>query len=63
VKKQSDDDHGEAYNKIAALAAEMHAERPDLTFEKCFEKVYTSPANREIAKAERIANRPVATWG
>ena len=61
VKKRADDDHGEAYEKLARLAEQMHVERPELTFAQCFEKIFTSPANREIAKAERIANRPVAT--
>ena len=60
VDKMDDEDHGEAYEKLAALAEQMHAERPELTFAKCFEKIYTSREHRGLAEAERRANRPSA---
>jgi hypothetical protein len=54
----SDEDGGEAYQKLARLAEEMSTTTGE-TFAKCFEKVYLAPANRETAEAERRANRPI----
>jgi 7-keto-8-aminopelargonate synthetase-like enzyme len=43
-----------AYAEMEAKAAEYHKTHPELSIHQCFEKVYTDPANREIAKRERM---------
>jgi hypothetical protein len=58
----NEEENGEAYEKLCKLASDMHAEQPHLTFEKCFEKIYLSSEHRELATAERLANRPRASW-
>jgi hypothetical protein len=43
-----------AYAELQAKAAEYRKAHPELTDAQAFEKVYTDPANREIAKRERF---------
>jgi hypothetical protein len=52
VAKRARDD---AFDAIAAKAAELHKAMPSLTYEKCFARAYADPANRSFAKAERGA--------
>jgi hypothetical protein len=56
----SDEDGGEAYQKILALAEEAHAAAPEQSVAQHFAKIFSSHEHRELAKAERKENRPVA---
>ncbi len=42
---------------LEGKAAEYRKAHPELTEEQAFAKVYSDPANREAAAAERLANR------
>ena len=63
-RAEADDNEndGEAYEKLCKLAADMQAERPELTFAQHFAKIYTSREHRGLAEAERRENRPSASW-
>jgi hypothetical protein len=37
-------------------AEEYRNSHPELSIAQCFEKVFTAPANRELAKRERAEN-------
>jgi hypothetical protein len=39
-------------------AEEYRNAHPDLSVAQCFEKVFTAPANRELAKRERMESAP-----
>jgi ribosomal protein L20A (L18A) len=43
-----------AYGELDALAVDLRKSQPHLTHAQAFEKVYTDPANRDLAKRERI---------
>jgi hypothetical protein len=45
---------------LNAKAAEYRKAHPELSEEQAFAKVYSDPANRKLAQAERRKNRPVA---
>jgi Putative phage serine protease XkdF len=45
-------------DKLRELAADLHKSEPLLSHEQAFAKVYTDPANRALARAERAENRP-----
>jgi hypothetical protein len=47
-----------ALTVLNGLATALQNERPELSFEAAFAKIYSDPANAEIAKIERSANRP-----
>ena len=51
---------GDAYGKLLAKAEEARRADPSLTREQSFAKIYADPANVELARAERAANRPHA---
>ena len=51
---------GSAMNALVAKAAELRQREPSLTPAQSFAKVYSDPANVELARAERAANRPHA---
>jgi hypothetical protein len=53
---------GTAYDQLNAKASEYRKAHPELelTQEQAFSKIFVDPANRELARAERAANRPVA---
>jgi hypothetical protein len=48
----------DATSAIEAKADELRAANPELTKEMAFARAYSDPKNRELAKAERLANRP-----
>ena len=54
----ADEDGGEAYQKMMALAEDAHAAQPEQSVAQHFAKIYSSFEHRELAKAERRANRP-----
>jgi hypothetical protein len=43
-----------AYGALMVKAEEYRNAHPDLTIHQCFEKVFTAPQNRELAKRERV---------
>jgi hypothetical protein len=45
---------------LKAKAEELRKSNPSLSPEQAFAKVYSDPANRKLAQAERRKNRPVA---
>jgi hypothetical protein len=47
-----------AYDELMAKAAELRKTQPNLTEAQAFDKVYTDPANIEIAKRERVESAP-----
>lgn len=47
-----------AYGELMAKAAEYRKAHPELTEAQAFEKVYTNPANVELAKRERVESAP-----
>jgi hypothetical protein len=49
---------GAAYDELMAKAAEYRNAHPELSISQAFEKIYTAPANRELAKRERIESAP-----
>ncbi len=49
-----------AYGQLVAKAAELRKADPKLTDAQAFAKVYADPANVELAKRERLENRPAA---
>jgi hypothetical protein len=49
-----------AYDEIVAKAEELRKIEKTLTPAQAFEKVYTDPANVELARRERLENRPAA---
>lgn len=49
-----------AYNELVAKAEELRKKDPNLTKEQAFSKVYSDPANADLAKRERAENRPNA---
>ena len=49
---------GSAYDRLMEKAERLRAFDPDLTLEQAFAKVYTNPANTELAQQERRENRP-----
>jgi hypothetical protein len=49
---------GTAFDQLSAKASEYRKDHPELTGEQSFAKVFSDPANRELARAERAANRP-----
>jgi hypothetical protein len=54
------DNATDALAALERLATALRRQYPELTREKAFAKVYTDPANRALAAAERRQNRPVA---
>jgi hypothetical protein len=50
-----------AYDELMAKADELRKRDPSLRQDQAFTKVYTDPANREIAGRERRENRPIAS--
>jgi hypothetical protein len=51
---------GDALSKLEQLGAEVRKRNPQLTKAQAFSKAYSDPANVELVKAERRANRPRA---
>jgi hypothetical protein len=51
-------DRGSAYGDLMEKAEEYRNAHPELSIAQCFEKVFTAPANRELAKRERIESAP-----
>jgi hypothetical protein len=49
-------DRGSAYGDLMAKAEEYRNSHPNLSIAQAFEKVFTAPANRELAKRERVEN-------
>jgi ribosomal protein L20A (L18A) len=49
-------DRGTAYGELMAKAEEYRNAHPALSIAQAFEKVFTAPANRELAKRERVEN-------
>jgi hypothetical protein len=49
-----------AYDQLLAKAEAPRKDQPELSEAQAFEKVYTAPANRELAKRERAEAR--ASW-
>jgi hypothetical protein len=49
-------DRGSAYGDLMAKAEEYRNAHPALSIAQAFEKVFTAPANRELAKRERVEN-------
>jgi hypothetical protein len=49
-------DRGSAYNDLMQKAEEYRDAHPELSIAQAFEKVFTAPANRELAKRERREN-------
>jgi hypothetical protein len=47
-----------AYDALMVKAEEYRNAHPELSISQCFEKVFTAPANRELAKRERIESAP-----
>jgi hypothetical protein len=47
-----------AYGKLTAMAEQLHALSPELTFAQAFARVYMHPENAALAEAERRHNRP-----
>ena len=58
-KQDIDADEPDAYAQLQALVAEQHSKFPYMTKEQLFAMVYSDPANRKLAEAERRQNRPV----
>jgi hypothetical protein len=56
--KAADRGLNSAYGELQAKAAELRKVRPELSEAQAFEKVFTAPANRELAKRERIESAP-----
>jgi hypothetical protein len=50
-----------AIDRLNKLADELRERQPDLSKAQAFSAVYLDSANRELAKAERSENRPVAS--
>jgi hypothetical protein len=65
-RAEADDDEagegGQHYEKLLKLAEDAHAAEPEKSVAQHFEKIYTSREHRELAMAERKANRPTAAW-
>jgi hypothetical protein len=55
---KADHSEGTAYGDLMAKAEEYRNAHPELSIAQCFEKVFTAPANRELAKRERIESTP-----
>jgi hypothetical protein len=53
-------DGSKAYQQLAAMAEQLRASSPYMTFAQAFARVYTQPENAELAEAERRGNRPRA---
>jgi hypothetical protein len=51
---------GDALAQLEALVAELRRAHPEMSKAQAFAKVYTDPANAELAKRERQQNRPRA---
>ena len=49
-----------ALRQLEELAAKLRAQFPALSKAQAFAKVFSDPANRALAAAERAANRPAA---
>jgi hypothetical protein len=47
----------DAYGALTQKAAELRKANPDLSEAQAFAAAYSAPANRELAKAERLASR------
>jgi hypothetical protein len=54
------DDPEDALAQLQALAEEQHRRQPEMSLDKCFAKVFSDPANRNLGAAERRQNRPRA---
>jgi hypothetical protein len=55
---KADHSEGTAYGDLMAKAEEYREAHPELSISQAFEKVFTAPANRELAKRERIESAP-----
>jgi hypothetical protein len=55
---KSDRSEPAAYGELMVKAEEYRAAHPELSVAQCFEKIYTDPANIEIAKRERVESAP-----
>jgi hypothetical protein len=51
-------DRGSAYNELMEKAEEYRNAHPECSISQAFEKVFIAPANRELAKRERIESAP-----
>ena len=51
-------DNSKAYGQLVAMAERLRTFAPELTLEQAFERVYTAPANVNLAEQERRENRP-----
>ena len=49
-----------ALDRLNKLAAELREANPELSKSQAFAKVFSDPANRDLAAAERRENRPTA---
>jgi hypothetical protein len=47
-----------AYSELMLKAEAYRSAHPDLSIAQCFEKIYTSRANVELAKRERVESAP-----
>jgi hypothetical protein len=51
---KADRSEGKAYSELMSKAEEYRNAHPELSISQAFEKVFTSPANIELAKRERV---------
>ena len=56
--KAVDTGSNSAYGELMSKAEEYRNVHPELSISQAFEKVFTAPANRELAKRERIESAP-----
>jgi hypothetical protein len=56
----ADEDGGEHYEKLMVLAEQAHAAQPEQSVAQHFAKIFSSREHRDLAEAERKANRPRA---
>jgi hypothetical protein len=54
ARAKADRSEGRAYNELLAKAEELRKVRPELSEAQAFAKVFSDPANIELAKRERI---------
>jgi ribosomal protein L20A (L18A) len=55
---KADRSEATAYDELMRKAEEYRSAHPELSEAQAFEKVFTAPANRELAKRERIESAP-----
>jgi hypothetical protein len=58
AKSDRSNSEATAYGELMVKAEEYREAHPELSISQAFEKVFTAPANRELAKRERIESVP-----